>query len=255
MDMLNYGNENTNKLTTEQWLKEYSTNSTLLQGNSTLIDSVLNSNAKIGRADAFVGVDDTAFIMVGGAAIVLYAVGKAIKDGNVSVSDIVNGVSDTFGSLSDKLLGNKQTQEKAESLLEAAGATATPPNPFDPNEEKDNSSNNKQTEEENKEVNKAQQNENGSFFQNLRDKIGTRKVDVDKIEGNPKDDFMNPKIGESPKAYREHMDYIRKTGTIKEPIDVKRLPNGNYQIVDGHHRWLAARSAGLKKIPVRVVNK
>jgi ParB-like chromosome segregation protein Spo0J len=30
-------------------------------------------------------------------------------------------------------------------------------------------------------------------------------------------------------------------------------PYGKYQIRDGHHRWTAAKNAGLEKIPVRVV--
>ena len=38
-----------------------------------------------------------------------------------------------------------------------------------------------------------------------------------------------------------------------QPVIVRHLPNGDYQIIAGERRWRAARIAGLSEIPVRVL--
>jgi len=50
-----------------------------------------------------------------------------------------------------------------------------------------------------------------------------------------------------------HLNYIRQHGTIDGPIYVKALSNGDFQIVDGHHRWLAAQRMGLTRVPIRIL--
>ena len=47
-------------------------------------------------------------------------------------------------------------------------------------------------------------------------------------------------------------DSIREYGLI-QPITVRALDRGFYQIVAGERRWRAARLAGLREVPVRVV--
>ncbi|NLM09294.1 MAG: ParB N-terminal domain-containing protein [Clostridiaceae bacterium] len=64
---------------------------------------------------------------------------------------------------------------------------------------------------------------------------------------------MNPKIGPSETALSKHINYIKQYGTIDEPILVKKLMDGTYEIQNGHHRWLAAKMMGLKDIPVEVM--
>ena len=46
---------------------------------------------------------------------------------------------------------------------------------------------------------------------------------------------------------------ISRHGLI-QPVVVRRLPNGDYQIIAGERRWRAARLAGLNDIPVRVLD-
>ena len=46
---------------------------------------------------------------------------------------------------------------------------------------------------------------------------------------------------------------IKKYGVL-QPITVRPLPNGNYQIIAGERRWRAARMAGLAEIPVTVID-
>ena len=50
-------------------------------------------------------------------------------------------------------------------------------------------------------------------------------------------------------ALNELADSIRKNG-VMQPILVRQLNNGNYEIIAGERRWRAARIAGLDEIPV-----
>lgn len=53
-------------------------------------------------------------------------------------------------------------------------------------------------------------------------------------------------------ALEELTDSIRQHGLI-QPITVRKIDGGYYQIIAGERRWRAARAAGLTEIPVRVV--
>ena len=53
-------------------------------------------------------------------------------------------------------------------------------------------------------------------------------------------------------ALAELMESIRQYGLI-QPITVRPLDSGDYQIIAGERRWRAAREAGLTEVPVRVV--
>ena len=78
-------------------------------------------------------------------------------------------------------------------------------------------------------------------------------MSVDKLVGNPADEFMDPKIGPSDTALSKYINYIKQYGTIDEPILVKKLTDGTYEIQNGHHRWLAAQKMGLEYVPVEVM--
>lgn len=47
-------------------------------------------------------------------------------------------------------------------------------------------------------------------------------------------------------------DSISRYGVI-QPITVRLLPTGYYQIIAGERRWRAARMAGLTEVPVRII--
>ena len=53
-------------------------------------------------------------------------------------------------------------------------------------------------------------------------------------------------------ALAELADSIRQHGII-QPLTVRKLASGYYQIIAGERRWRAARLAGLKEIPVTVI--
>ena len=53
-------------------------------------------------------------------------------------------------------------------------------------------------------------------------------------------------------ALEELADSLRQFGMI-QPISVRKLDSGYYQIIAGERRWRAARLAGLKEVPIRVI--
>ena len=246
-----------NLLTTEQWNDKNAGSLALQTGNENVKTNLGNVYNGTGQIAGFAGIDDLTIAIGAGIVITGVAVYKAASDGNLSLSGIGNNILE----IGDKIFGEDRDKTNVNSLLALAGSTpANPePDPDNNNQSNNNKDDKKQDENKNSEKQNADKqqsgNENsGSFLQNLRDKIGTRKVDITKIETNPNDDIMNRGYVEpDPKTYRENINYIRQTGKIKEPIEVIRLPNGKYQVVDGHHRLVAAKNAGLEKIPVKVV--
>lgn len=53
-------------------------------------------------------------------------------------------------------------------------------------------------------------------------------------------------------ALTELSESIKQHGII-QPITVRRLPTGYYQIIAGERRWRAARMAGLTEVPVSII--
>ena len=53
-------------------------------------------------------------------------------------------------------------------------------------------------------------------------------------------------------ALRQLADSIREYGLI-QPITVRPLERGYYQIIAGERRWRASRMAGLTEVPVRII--
>ena len=53
-------------------------------------------------------------------------------------------------------------------------------------------------------------------------------------------------------ALRQLADSIREYGLI-QPIPVRPLDRGYYQIIAGERRWRASRMAGLTEVPVRII--
>ena len=89
-----------------------------------------------------------------------------------------------------------------------------------------------------------------SFWERIR----TKTAKVGDINPNPLDEFSNPKIGSNESAVSKYIKEIKTNGTISEPIEVQKLASGGYEIVNGHHRWLAAIKTGLKDVPIKIVN-
>ena len=61
-----------------------------------------------------------------------------------------------------------------------------------------------------------------------------------------------PRVSFDEASLNELAESIREYGLI-QPITVRSLDNGYYQIIAGERRWRAARLAGLREVPVRVI--
>ncbi len=75
-----------------------------------------------------------------------------------------------------------------------------------------------------------------------------RELPISKVEprsDQPRTVFDEPSLQELADSIAEH--------GLLQPITVRKLPSGYYQIIAGERRWRASRMAGLKSIPVQVI--
>lgn len=77
---------------------------------------------------------------------------------------------------------------------------------------------------------------------------GAQLLPLQKVEPNP----LQPRKNFDPDELQALADSIAMHGVI-QPLTVRQLPNGFYQIIAGERRWRAARMAGLSEIPVVVI--
>lgn len=61
-----------------------------------------------------------------------------------------------------------------------------------------------------------------------------------------------PRYSFDDEALEELAESIKQYGLI-QPITVRRLDNGYYQIIAGERRWRASRLAGLSEVPVNII--
>jgi ParB family chromosome partitioning protein len=74
-----------------------------------------------------------------------------------------------------------------------------------------------------------------------------RQLPIDRITANPN----QPRREFEPGALLELTRSIERDGII-QPIIVRKIESGDYQIIAGERRWRAARAAMLKEVPVIV---
>ena len=89
-----------------------------------------------------------------------------------------------------------------------------------------------------------------------------RKTAPQNLHPNPGDEFTMPDIGPSYEIisrYEKH--YLELLGqSYKPPFDrddplmVEKIRPDGYMLLNGHHRWAAALRAGLKCVPIKIVN-
>src|SRR5947209_1035979 len=70
------------------------------------------------------------------------------------------------------------------------------------------------------------------------------EIDIDLIEPNS----FQPRMNFNEERLEELAQSIRSNGII-QPLLIRRIDGGRYQIVAGERRWRAAQRAGLSKVP------
>lgn len=89
----------------------------------------------------------------------------------------------------------------------------------------------------------------GEDFLSQEDDSELLYVPLSKVE--PRAD--QPRSSFRDEALNELADSIAQYGLI-QPITVRKLESGYYQIIAGERRWRASRLAGLDEVPVRVIS-
>ena len=87
----------------------------------------------------------------------------------------------------------------------------------------------------------------GDYSEPSAENTPYRILPVQKIEPNPD----QPRQDFDEEALEALADSLATHGVV-QPLTVRELPNGYFQIIAGERRWRAARLAGLKEVPVIV---
>ena len=73
------------------------------------------------------------------------------------------------------------------------------------------------------------------------------EIDIDRIQANPN----QPRRDFDAEALDELAESIRQIGII-QPITLRKMEDGSYQIIAGERRWRASQLAGLTTIPAYI---
>ena len=85
------------------------------------------------------------------------------------------------------------------------------------------------------------------FMDNDTNDTGVVTLRLSQIEPNRE----QPRKVFNEEALNELADSIREHGVL-QPLLVRPLPGGVYQLVAGERRWRASRMAGLQEVPVEM---
>ena len=88
----------------------------------------------------------------------------------------------------------------------------------------------------------------GDFSEEPLEKSAYQLLPIYKVEPNPD----QPRQDFDEEELQALADSIAVHGII-QPLTVREMPNGYYQIIAGERRWRAARLAGLDEVPVVVI--
>ena len=79
--------------------------------------------------------------------------------------------------------------------------------------------------------------------------VGVRIIPLDRIEPNP----QQPRLAFNEESLQELANSVTEHGVL-QPILVRPLEGGRYQLIAGERRWRASRIAGLETIPALIEN-
>ena len=94
----------------------------------------------------------------------------------------------------------------------------------------------------------------------LPERLFIRSAALSKLHPNPTDEFSQAEIGPNYEIVRRYEEEFRHAvgmnhPPLKDKLTVEKMSAGGYMLMNGHHRWYAAtRVAGIRRVPVEVVN-
>ena len=88
----------------------------------------------------------------------------------------------------------------------------------------------------------------GDFSEPIEESSGYKMLPIYKIEPNPD----QPRQDFDPEELQSLSESISVHGLI-QPLTVRQLESGYYQIIAGERRWRASRMAGLNEIPAVII--
>jgi len=88
----------------------------------------------------------------------------------------------------------------------------------------------------------------GDFGEETKEKSPYQMLPIHKVEPNPN----QPRRDFDPEELQSLADSIATHGVV-QPLTVRELGSGYYQIIAGERRWRAARMAQLREIPAVIV--
>jgi len=86
--------------------------------------------------------------------------------------------------------------------------------------------------------------ESGAETSSNKNNLGGSEVNISLIEANP----FQPRSNFDKELLDELAESIKEVGVI-QPVTVRELPNGRFQLITGERRFRAAQIAGLESIP------
>lgn len=89
----------------------------------------------------------------------------------------------------------------------------------------------------------------GDFAEEPQEKSAYQSLPIYKVEPNPD----QPRKDFDPEELENLAESIRVHGLI-QPLTVREMPSGYYQIIAGERRWRAARLAKLSEVPVVIID-
>lgn len=89
--------------------------------------------------------------------------------------------------------------------------------------------------------------------------LTVRHLSPDQMHPNPEDEFCDPDVGPNEEILERYVDEARENleaGAVsfEEPIMVAKMKEGDYMIINGHHRWAAAVKVELDQVRVVIAN-
>lgn len=91
------------------------------------------------------------------------------------------------------------------------------------------------------------------------ERITVREVDPLRLHANPNDEFCQDDVGPNYSIMNRYCKEIKRCmksndPIFKEPVMVQKMKDGDYLILNGHHRWAAAVKMMVPKIRIIIVN-